>query len=852
MSKNAKRFNCRRRPQITAAERIEEGRKECREPRVMDLTADEIRRIADASGRFQRNVEKACVEQAKRAVQAAAGRPLNGFPMTAALCLFWGQIRSGLTDSEGELRDCRDIFRDVARFSRRRRAYREAMDRDGWLQREHRGNTSPSFFAQRTEEPRLAPVVWRMWWALAGRPGTASSSYNTDPSQIERALIQGQAIWRQGDGWRVAVRLIETVGLGKARAIMARPGRFGSIIEALRAWKWCPHLPKRVAVRVGRMVPWRRVAAKVAWDRMVQALGRQEQPELADQPRSEVEAHFWSEFQVVLAEGRNAALIEAGAFRAAAACQFRGADWSVVKPLADAILEATPCQGREWEDRIRQRQEAARFIVNGGLAVAAYCAARPEVEKRLSQHQRHDADQLTLRLVSVMRRQWKQWVQHIDRGDLSLHDWCHFLPLAASRGELGEYLLRHRRALTQRLAEDVCRSWNLAEPAERKLGPAKLVAAVKAAEEERQNPWMKVVRHKELLREAKRWGHQTRDVSEYREFEARWARAHQHAPIADTRLRWSHRKLVGRFLPRNDPRGLFLGQHTGCCQHPAAAGSACAWYGHNSPRSGFFVIEDPSGEVVAQSWAWIGANGALVLDSVEGYSSIGDGEGECVAQIYLKMAQDLAKKFGAVEAGAHIRVGSSQIRQLLPARPQEWKASPLPGDYDGYSDADQLRARLLLAWDHEPEGWETPMEQGYHVRGALSEDFAFCEEIARDVYPDGWQFVSCDEGATGLVLLDEEGRIGGYAVFQEHHREVIDLAMRVDWRTRRSAVKALFDAVLERVRSIGGTWRASARETTSLRMLRAAHRRRQIMLQELDVDATMGSDSMVNVEFSLV
>ncbi|MFX4369979.1 hypothetical protein ABTA37_19815, partial [Acinetobacter baumannii] len=55
---------------------------------------------------------------------------------------------------------------------------------------------------------------------------------------------------------------------------------------------------------------------------------------------------------------------------------------------------------------------------------------------------------------------------------------------------------------------------------------------------------------------------------------------------------WNVENLTGRFLPRSDPRGLFLGEHTHCCQHPGEAGSACAWFGQENARSGFFVVEN--------------------------------------------------------------------------------------------------------------------------------------------------------------------------------------------------------------------------------------------------------------------
>jgi len=40
-----------------------------------------------------------------------------------------------------------------------------------------------------------------------------------------------------------------------------------------------------------------------------------------------------------------------------------------------------------------------------------------------------------------------------------------------------------------------------------------------------------------------------------------------------------HEGLIMRKLSREDPRGLFLGKYTDCCQHPGGTGESCAWHG---------------------------------------------------------------------------------------------------------------------------------------------------------------------------------------------------------------------------------------------------------------------------------
>ena len=71
-------------------------------------------------------------------------------------------------------------------------------------------------------------------------------------------------------------------------------------------------------------------------------------------------------------------------------------------------------------------------------------------------------------------------------------------------------------------------------------------------------------------------------------------------------------------LPDGDVRGLLLGEFTDCCQHLNGAGESCAQHGFLSPHGGFYVIADTKADtIIAQSWAWRGQKGELVLDSLE-------------------------------------------------------------------------------------------------------------------------------------------------------------------------------------------------------------------------------------------
>jgi len=76
---------------------------------------------------------------------------------------------------------------------------------------------------------------------------------------------------------------------------------------------------------------------------------------------------------------------------------------------------------------------------------------------------------------------------------------------------------------------------------------------------------------------------------------------------------------TGRFLPRSDARGIFLGKHTDCCQSPGDAGEGAALYGQIEPTSAFFVVENKKGQIIAQSWVWEDVSKKIIVfDNIEG------------------------------------------------------------------------------------------------------------------------------------------------------------------------------------------------------------------------------------------
>ena len=126
-------------------------------------------------------------------------------------------------------------------------------------------------------------------------------------------------------------------------------------------------------------------------------------------------------------------------------------------------------------------------------------------------------------------------------------------------------------------------------------------------------------------------------------------------------------------MKRDDPRGPFLGQHTDCCQHVDGPASSSAWHGQEDPKGGFFVVENASGDVVAESWVWLSDDNNLCFDNIEGKGI--KAREKAVTAIYQQAARDLSKKHHRITVGTgYSGMALEQSPGLLPSN--GWRFPP--------------------------------------------------------------------------------------------------------------------------------------------------------------------------------
>jgi hypothetical protein len=305
----------------------------------------------------------------------------------------------------------------------------------------------------------------------------------------------------------------------------------------------------------------------------------------------------------------------------------------------------------------------------------------------------------------------------------------------------------------------------------------------------------------------------------------------------ETNKRWTDGKLTARFLKRDDPKGIFLGNYTNCCQHPFNQGRTCAWYGLESKNSGFFVVEDAKGEIVSQSWAWISDDGGLCFDSVESKDKLS--RVDQVRATYDLAIADLTKEFHTITFGSnYLGYNSTNSNQNLDR----------PKDYTGYTDAS---SQSIAA--HNPALPKTRIfKENHWVRGALTSDRSRIEEVAAASYGYEGSQVN-DESDVGLILETKADGVVGYALIDSQEYSIDDLAVLEEHRSLSNIFLRNLETKCKELEQQAGkvvTWSCHARETTSFKLLSYLEKKNKIKIaKKSESDVTIDGDKYYNIEF---
>ncbi len=439
-------------------------------------------------------------------------------------------------------------------------------------------------------------------------------------------------------------------------------------------------------------------------------------------------------------------------------------------------------------------------------------------------------------LASTFGKDWKQWLDRMEKRGVNKHDATYFLPQRSTKENEGlkEFLFKNvERDITD--LETIAKRWTELTPEKRKLPFKELLLYVQSVRYIN-------ARDSEFAAENARWSVSPKD---YAQREKRFLISRDTPSPFPMEKVWESGNLQGYFLPRNDPRGLHLGQHTGCCQHPDGVGASSAWHGQESPDGGFFVVTDKSkpGTIIAQSWAWVSDSGGMCFDSIESINLAG--REKQVAEIYKNAATDLAStKFHTVTVSNSSAFHS--LSRYMPNTSQPGSdALQRPGNYNGYTDAFQDK-QITLAKNDKLEK-RSDVEKQVWVKAAENGDQHKMRSIAERVYPEGWRTVP--DGDLNIVMENRKNGTIGYAVLDTETKTVNDLAVLTDHRNQSPLI---LRTVLKQISDIGGEWTCSARSSTSYALLKLAEKRGMIKILSETQDGTMADEKMYAIKFKVI
>lgn len=88
----------------------------------------------------------------------------------------------------------------------------------------------------------------------------------------------------------------------------------------------------------------------------------------------------------------------------------------------------------------------------------------------------------------------------------------------------------------------------------------------------------------------------------------------------DSKIEFKCGNYTAHYLSRDDPRAIFFGNETDCCQRYGGIGHECAVSTVMHPFSQLFVVENNQGEIIAGSWVWENTEGKyrdVCFDNIE-------------------------------------------------------------------------------------------------------------------------------------------------------------------------------------------------------------------------------------------
>lgn len=439
-------------------------------------------------------------------------------------------------------------------------------------------------------------------------------------------------------------------------------------------------------------------------------------------------------------------------------------DWDAAAALIRqgkmAVVTLLGKQGHVWfahYGRVPASTTVRKSVPRGmipGFPFKMYISIRESLEKDFSSVEENE--KAAIGVCATFGGKWAAYLQTAEkRCGWSRHDAAYWLPLEVLPG-LGDYILRHLSPqVAHRDLAMIAAGWtgvlkegkqtegvrNLILWLRTQLYPAELggsgdLRAAAAAAGVTAEQFPEVVRAAERATLA--------PVSTVPSF----------APIKEG-------KFTVRRLDDNDPTSLFLGVHTGCCQHIGGHAAAAAEAIYCGGEHAAVVIETDRG-IVAQTWAWRQKN-AVVFDTLE-YRA-GEIPPTLWVDLYRRAAAQMTGRLGVEQ----VNVGGGPLWKdaatLAERRAEYGTVTPLDNGIYNYDSSGKqwLLAKKEVHLPPDAAGWRiVPFSAPIHGDGVIA--------LEARIYPECWQngedLINVDYGE---VVISPDGEIFGYWLAEDRH-----------------------------------------------------------------------------------
>ncbi len=654
--------------------------------------------------------------------------------------------------------------------------------------------------------------------------------------------------------------------------------------DAIEGWKLDPSMPLSLAEKAAQTKPfWKRLVARQTWFDRAEDTWNDGDFDGDGKLTEQGQAGFDARFEAGVALGRNAAgmlsrnaveatqalhpnLIEADQYLVAHAVnhlslpeQLKVVSGLNAGAFSKALTHLEPDGILRWE--IDERRNGTDVLPLNKLMEQMNAGANWQ----------HSS---AVKLVSTFGNEWKTWLTKMSDMSVTEHDATFWLPLSAPADApgLGSWLMKNvskvenlsiklsKRELDregntvisqeditgQEALQSVAGRWSALNVVERKLPFRELVTLARSSE------YSNYVDHEFAQQSARAGVAGGKEAGQFEYNQHRFlASLETPSPFpkfSASNSPWTSGDLVGFFLPRRDPRGLYLGRLTGCCQHPNDAARTAAWYGQESPLSGFFAVVDKNApqKIVAQSWAWVSSNGGLVFDSVES-RGLAD-RGADVSNVYDKAAKDLVRTdFHTVSVAAAGNAWKSldSTKWQAPAKGEAMTLAAKGKPEYIYSDASLENQRVIAKNPSLPKA--APQPPLSWLSGALLSESPDANRIAAQVY--GNKADNSPSGDFSFLLHHRDHGVIGYATLDTSNLHINDIAVSPEYR---DAFSNDFAAkVLNHAGRTGHEWTADVAKQTAYAPLKAlaAAGKLEITGESQDTVRTQGSDPVYRIKF---